>query len=82
VFTGLLRELGVKGLDVKELWGLDMLSDIKCAPYPPLNESRSGSSEEDSPVHALVFLFKWVGQSDTVKPDGVLETPEVPHYFA
>lgn len=62
VFTGLLKELGVTGLEVEELWGLDMLPEL-------------------SPVHALVFLFKWVG-GGAEKPDGTPETPKVPHYFA
>ncbi|KAL8291772.1 hypothetical protein RQP46_002030 [Phenoliferia psychrophenolica] len=64
VFTGLLQELGVKGLEVSELWGLDeeLLQELK-------------------PVHALIFLFKWIG-GDAAKADGTLETPTGPHYFA
>ncbi|KAK4704083.1 hypothetical protein P7C70_g2128, partial [Phenoliferia sp. Uapishka_3] len=65
VFTGLLAELGVKGLEVSELWGLDaeLLNDLK-------------------PVHALIFLFKWIGNGNATKPDGTFETPDGPHYFA
>lgn len=65
VFTGLLQELGVKGLEVAELWGLDdeLLQELK-------------------PVHALIFLFIWIGHGDPATADGTLETPEGQHYFA
>ncbi|GAA5886865.1 hypothetical protein JCM16303_006739 [Sporobolomyces ruberrimus] len=64
IFTGLLHDLGVKGLEVEELYSLDpsLLSQL-------------------SPVHALVFLFKWVGGS-TDKMDGTFFEPEGTHYFA
>lgn len=35
----------------------------------------------DSPLKALIFLFKWIG-GDSASADGVQETPAVPHYFA
>lgn len=43
IFTGILKELGVKGIEVEELYSLDesLLRDL-------------------NPVHALVFLFKWI----------------------
>ncbi|GAA5908154.1 hypothetical protein JCM5296_000519 [Sporobolomyces johnsonii] len=65
VFTGLLHDLGVKGLEVEELWGLDpdLLQDLH-------------------PVHALIFLFKWIGQADPETMDGKPQEPEGPHYFA
>ncbi|BGP18535.1 hypothetical protein JCM10213_002952 [Rhodosporidiobolus nylandii] len=65
VFTGLLHELGVRGLEVEELWGLDaaLLADLH-------------------PIHAFVFLFKWIGGTDPEKMDGKLDEPEGPHYFA
>ncbi|KAM0751694.1 hypothetical protein T439DRAFT_300694 [Meredithblackwellia eburnea MCA 4105] len=65
VFTGLLQELGVEGLEVAELWGLD-----------------SALLQELYPVHALIFLFKWIGHGDPATADGKQETPEVQHYFA
>lgn len=64
IFTGLLHDLGVKGLEVEELWGLD--SDLL---------------KQLSPVHALVFLFKWVGGS-TEGMDGTFAEPPGDHYFA
>ncbi|GAA6064723.1 hypothetical protein JCM10212_005846 [Sporobolomyces blumeae] len=64
VFTGLLHDLGVTGLEVEELWGLDqdLLKQLE-------------------PVHALVFLFKWIGHG-TETMDGSFVTPSRPHYFA
>ncbi|GAA5992938.1 hypothetical protein JCM5350_007811 [Sporobolomyces pararoseus] len=64
IFTGILHDLGVKGLEVEELWGLD----------PDL-------LKQLEPVHALVFLFKWVGGS-TEKMDGAFVEPDGNHYFA
>lgn len=64
IFTGILHDLGVKGLEVEELWGLD----------PDL-------LKQLEPVHALVFLFKWVGGS-TEKMDGSFVEPDGNHYFA
>jgi ubiquitin carboxyl-terminal hydrolase L5 len=43
VFTQLLQEIGVKGLQVDDLYSLD----------PETLESLQ-------PIHALIFLFKWV----------------------
>ncbi|GAA6003822.1 hypothetical protein JCM10207_006424 [Rhodosporidiobolus poonsookiae] len=65
VFTGILNEIGVRGLQVEELWGLDaaLLQDLH-------------------PIHAFIFLFKWIGHADPEKMDGKLEEPEGPHYFA
>ncbi|GAA5869102.1 hypothetical protein JCM8547_008698 [Rhodosporidiobolus lusitaniae] len=65
VFTGILSDLGVRGLEVEELWGLDsnLLRDLH-------------------PIHAFIFLFKWVGHGDPEKMDGKLEEPDGPHYFA
>ncbi|GAA5889218.1 hypothetical protein JCM6882_000678 [Rhodosporidiobolus microsporus] len=65
VFTGLLHELGVRGLEVDELWGLDQ-----------------ALLQELGPIHAFVFLFKWIGHGEAEKMDGKLEEPEGPHYFA
>ncbi|GAA5897676.1 ubiquitin carboxyl-terminal hydrolase [Sporobolomyces salmoneus] len=64
IFTGLLHDLGVKGLEVEELWGLDaeLLKQLE-------------------PVHALVFLFKWVGGA-TDKMDGTFVEAEEGTYFA
>ncbi|GAA6025491.1 hypothetical protein JCM11491_002837, partial [Sporobolomyces phaffii] len=64
VFTGLLHDIGVKGLEVEELWGLD--ADLL---------------KQLEPVHALVFLFKWVGGA-TDKMDGTFVDPAPGHYFA
>jgi ubiquitin carboxyl-terminal hydrolase L5 len=48
-FTALLSELGVKGLEVSELYSLDssLLSSLQ-------------------PIYALIFLFKYVDQSETL----------------
>lgn len=47
-FTALLSELGVKGLEVSELYSLDasLLSSLQ-------------------PIYALIFLFKYVDQSES-----------------
>lgn len=47
VFTQLLQEIGVRGLQVDDLYSLD----------PETLESLQ-------PIHALIFLFKWVAQTD------------------
>ncbi|GAA5926250.1 uncharacterized protein JCM15063_000226 [Sporobolomyces koalae] len=64
IFTGLLHDLGVRGLEVEELWGLDadLLAQL-------------------APVHALIFLFKWIGGGND-KMDGAFDEPEGQHYFA
>ncbi|OAV97270.1 hypothetical protein PTTG_26102 [Puccinia triticina 1-1 BBBD Race 1] len=46
VFSTLLSELGVSGLQVEELWSLD-----------------TASLDQLEPVHALIFLFKYVASS-------------------
>ncbi|GAA5972235.1 hypothetical protein JCM21900_005399, partial [Sporobolomyces salmonicolor] len=75
VFTGLLHDLGVKGIEVEELWGLDpdLLQDL---------QTYDLTSTRNSPVHALIFLFKWIGHADPETMDGKPEEPEGPHYFA
>ncbi|GAA6031537.1 hypothetical protein JCM8097_006507 [Rhodosporidiobolus ruineniae] len=66
VFTGLLHELGVRGLEVEELWGLDdsLLDDLR-----PIH------------AFIFLFKWV-VGHGDPAKMDGKLEEPEGPHYFA
>ncbi|KAJ9114932.1 hypothetical protein QFC20_001306 [Naganishia adeliensis] len=46
VFTQLLQDIGVKGLQVDDVYSLD-----------------SATLEALQPIHALIFLFKWVGQT-------------------
>ncbi|GAA5969478.1 hypothetical protein JCM11641_008129 [Rhodosporidiobolus odoratus] len=65
VFTGLLHELGVRGLEVEELWGLD-----------------ESLLQELNPIHAFIFLFKWIGNADAAKMDGELKEPDGSFYFA
>jgi len=64
IFTGLLHDLGVKGIEVEELWGLDpdLIAQLE-------------------PVHALVFLFKWIGKGSN-DMDGTFVEPDGNHYFA
>ncbi|KAG0145655.1 hypothetical protein CROQUDRAFT_658449 [Cronartium quercuum f. sp. fusiforme G11] len=67
IFTTLLEELGVIGLQVEELWSLDKEA---------LNRLE--------PVHALIFLFKYIDshQNDPLKQAGTLEVPPPGTYFA
>jgi len=46
VFSELIKEFGVEGVQVEELWSLD-----------------AEHFERLKPVHGLIFLFKWVGNS-------------------
>ncbi|GHJ84479.1 hypothetical protein NliqN6_0881 [Naganishia liquefaciens] len=46
VFTQLLQDIGIKGLQVDDVYSLD-----------------PGTLETLQPVHALIFLFKWVGDT-------------------
>lgn len=44
VFSSLLRDIGVQGLEVDDLYSLD-----------------ADTLKTLEPIHALIFLFKWVG---------------------
>ncbi|BEJ12135.1 hypothetical protein CspHIS471_0205950 [Cutaneotrichosporon sp. HIS471] len=66
VFSELLRNLGVQGLQVDDLYSLDAdtLAQLK-------------------PIHALIFLFKWVGQGGGDDAAGVeIEPSEAGVWFA
>ncbi|GMK54631.1 hypothetical protein CspeluHIS016_0112170 [Cutaneotrichosporon spelunceum] len=66
VFSELLRNLGVTGLQVDDLYSLDAdtLSQLK-------------------PIHALIFLFKWVGQGGGAEAAGVeIDPSEAGVWFA
>jgi len=51
VFTAILQDIGVKGLQVDDVYSLD-----------------PGTLAQLQPIHALIFLFKWVGR--TAEPGG------------
>ena len=56
VFTELLEDLGVKGVELQELWSLDdesLLSEI-------------GNSQ----VYGLIFLFQWIGKKEGESDEG------------
>ncbi|KAA1116449.1 hypothetical protein PGT21_014155 [Puccinia graminis f. sp. tritici] len=67
IFTILLSELGVSGLQVEELWSLD-----------------NQSLEQLKPVHALIFLFKYVNsdQRDPSKQAGEQQPAPPGTWFA
>ncbi|KDE02336.1 hypothetical protein MVLG_07106 [Microbotryum lychnidis-dioicae p1A1 Lamole] len=66
IMTGILHELGLKSLDVEELYALD----------PSLLSSFE-------PLHALIFLFKWIGNKDPSTSGGsYVEIPDEKGYFA
>jgi ubiquitin carboxyl-terminal hydrolase L5 len=59
VFTQLLQEIGVRGLQVDDLYSLD----------PETLESLQ-------PIHALIFLFKWVAPTETSDAEKKQENDE------
>ncbi|SCV71353.1 BQ2448_2941 [Microbotryum intermedium] len=66
IMTGILHELGLKSLDVEELYALD----------PSLLNSFE-------PLHALIFLFKWIGPKEPSTSGGLyVEIPDEKGYFA
>jgi hypothetical protein len=72
VFTQLLRDLGVKGLQV--------VSDtIHLLKKPTLQDDLysldTATLETLKPIHALIFLFKYVGASD-VETSGIEVDPQ------
>ncbi|KAK4683460.1 ubiquitin carboxyl-terminal hydrolase L5, partial [Tremellales sp. Uapishka_1] len=58
VFTELLRSLGVKGLQVDDLYSLD-----------------ASTLDTLKPIHALIFLFKYVGDKEGEVKDGIEVDP-------
>lgn len=86
VMTGILHDLGVQGVHVEELWGLDsdLLRDLEyvSSPFSRADSADPGSLPPYRPVYALVFLFKWVGNADPATMDGTFAEPTGPHYFA
>lgn len=66
VFTQLLKDLGVKGLQVDDLYSLD-----------------ETTVEEQKPIHALIFLFKYVGPNERGEEAGVeVDSQESGVWFA
>ncbi|CAK9786505.1 putative ubiquitin-specific protease [Cutaneotrichosporon oleaginosum] len=66
VFSELLRNLGVQGLQVDDLYSLD-----------------ADTLERLKPIHALIFLFKWVGQGGSDDAAGLeIDPAEAGVWFA
>jgi hypothetical protein len=68
-----------------------LLQELKCVPpcFPPFLPPSFltlvlllSYCASHSPIHAFIFLFKWVGHGDPTKMDGKLEEPVGSHYFA
>eukprot|EP00814_Leptocylindrus_danicus_P020673 CAMPEP_0116018488 /NCGR_PEP_ID=MMETSP0321-20121206/8678_1 /TAXON_ID=163516 /ORGANISM="Leptocylindrus danicus var. danicus, Strain B650" /LENGTH=330 /DNA_ID=CAMNT_0003488891 /DNA_START=318 /DNA_END=1310 /DNA_ORIENTATION=+ len=69
VFTSLIESFGVEGVEMEELWSLD---DAALATIV------------NTPVHGLVFLFKWVQQMEATDTRPVCTPEETPEtlFFA
>ncbi|KAJ9122028.1 hypothetical protein QFC24_004255 [Naganishia onofrii] len=67
VFTQLLQDIGVTGLQVDDVYSLD-----------------AGTLAALQPIHALIFLFKWVGstpQSEALAQKGGVEVTDPDDHF-
>ena len=74
VFTELLEQVGVEGVELQELWSLD--------------EDSLGTMEETGSIYGFIFLFKWEQGQDTscgnrtpveVPPEGLFFANQVTH---
>jgi ubiquitin carboxyl-terminal hydrolase L5 len=91
VFTQLLKDIGVKGLQVVSItYSRAHLSFIlnSFSPTPYLQDDiyslDSASLSILQPIHALIFLFKWVGKSsdETTGTGGQADDEHLGVYFA
>ena len=61
VFTELIEEIGVKNVEVNELWSLDDLQAIPGSVCTPRTLTINFCFRR---VHGLIFLFKWRPEDD------------------